>query len=153
MTITQIRICEAIARHFRIKKQIVVDKVKEYFKLNGEQLPVFEISIVDEIKYGGSVWFKIGTTKTTTAPNKLWQYDRFKKTSLYVEIDELLNAGDVQCVGVYIGGALLAVSKDTAYAGTGGLLIKENNFSNVGYVFELFENYLLRLYGEISVLS
>lgn len=144
MNLVQVRICEALARHFKESKMFFSDKLREHFKdIETEEHPVVSIEH-DSHKCGGRVFLNIGSSKATPASNKLWRYKDFVKTGLYSEVEDQLSNYDAECVCFYTGGALLAVSKDNAYRGKGGLFIKENDDSSEGYVIELFENYLSR---------
>jgi hypothetical protein len=136
MTLVQVRVCEALAKHYRVKKQIVSDSIKEYLKDLGEEHPVIEARVKD-------AFLRIGTTKDTIALGKLFFYRLFIKTDLYASAIMLFENEDVECVAFYSGGALMAISEASQYDGEGGVLLRDPD-KTLGYAIEPMCHYLSR---------
>jgi hypothetical protein len=138
MILTQVRMCEALARHFKVSKASVVNEVKAYFEsIETKENPIIEITIKEQSMI-------LGASQDAPKMDKLWRYKKFITTSLYSHVEDCIGNLGAEAVCFYTAGALLAVSIDCDYSGMGGLLIKENVHSGKGYVIELFENYLMR---------
>jgi hypothetical protein len=136
MTLVQVRVCEALAKHYRVKKQIVSDSIKEYLKDLGEEHPVIEAKVRDAS-------LRIGTTKDTIALGKLFFYRLFIKTDLYANAIMLFENEDVECVAFYSGGVLMAISEASQYDGEGGVLLRDSD-KTLGYAIEPMAHYLKR---------
>lgn len=136
MTLVQVRVCEALAKHYRVKKQIVSDNVKAYLKDLCEEHPVIHATVSDNR-------LRIGTSKDTLALGKMFFYRLFVKTDLYASAITLFENEDVECVAFYSGGALMVISEDSQYNGEGGILIRDPA-RTLGYVIEPMAHYLKR---------
>lgn len=136
MTLIQVRICEALAKHYRVKKATVTDSVKAYLKDLGEEHPVIEVTVSGE-------HLRIGASKDTLALGKMFFYRLFVKTDLYASAITLFENEDVECVAFYSGGALMVISEASQYDGEGGVLIRDPA-KTLGYAIEPMAHYLKR---------
>jgi hypothetical protein len=136
MTLIQVRVCEALAKHYRVKKATVTDSVKAYLKDLGEEHPVIEVTVSNE-------HLRIGTSKNTCPVGKMFFHRLFVKTDLYAEAIMLFENDEVECVAFYSGGALMVISEAYEYNGVGGLFIRDPDKKN-GYSIEPMAHYLQR---------
>ena len=136
MTLIQVRVCEALAKHYRVKKQIVSDNVKAYLRDLGEEHPVIEVTVSGE-------HLRIGTSKDTLTLGKMFFYRLFIKTDLYAEAIMLFENEEVGCVAFYSGGALMVISEASQYDGEGGVFLRDPD-KTLGYAIEPMAHYLKR---------
>jgi hypothetical protein len=136
MTLIQVRICEALAKHYRVKKATVADSVKAYLKDIGEEHPVIEVTVSDH-------HLRIGASKDTLTLGKMFFYRLFIKTDLYAEAIMLFENDEVECVAFYSGGALMVISEASQYDGEGGVFLRDAA-KTLGYAIEPMAHYLKR---------
>ena len=136
MTLIQVRVCEALAKHYRVKKALVMDSAKEYIKNLGEEHPVIEVEVANER-------LRVGTTKDTCPVGKLFFYNKFIKTELYADAIMLFENDEVECVAFYSGGALMVISEASQYDGEGGVFLRDTA-KTLGYAIEPMAHYLKR---------
>jgi hypothetical protein len=141
MNIIQSRVCDALARHHKIKRAIVSDMIKDSFSNVGEN-PVLDLEITKNIR--------IGTTKETIPLGKMFFYNLFIRSALYVEAINLFEASSVDCVAFYSGGATMMISEGYEYNGVGGIFLRSSDKKN-GYIIEPIAHYLEREYPVYSV--
>lgn len=137
MTLIQVRICEALAKHYRVKKATVADSVKAYLKDLGEEHPVIEVTVANE-------HLRIGASKDTLALGKMFFHRLFIKTDLYAEAIMLFENDEVECVAFYSGGALMVISEASQYDGEGGVFLRDPDKTS-GYAIEPMAHYLKRV--------
>ena len=136
MTLIQVRLCAALAKHYRAKKATVTDSVKAYLKDLGEEHPVIEVTVSGK-------HLRIGTSKDTLTLGKMFFYRLFVKTDLYANAITLFENEEVECVAFYSGGALMVIAEAYDYNGVGGLFIRDPDKKN-GYIIEPMAHYLSR---------
>jgi hypothetical protein len=137
MTLIQVRICEVIAKHYRVKKAQVTDNVKEYLKNLGEEHPVVEVTLNNNL-------LRVGTSKDTIAVGKMFFHRLFIKTDLYAETIMMFENEEVECVCFYSGGAVMAISEASQYDGVGGIFLRDPDKTS-GYAIEPLAHYLQRV--------
>lgn len=140
MTLIQVRVCEALAKHYRVRRADVTERAKEYFRSVGEH-PVLDIEISKNIR--------IGTTKETLPLGKLLFYKLFVKSALYAEAINLFEAESVYSVAFYSGGTTMVISEAREYDGIGGIFLRYSDKKD-GYIIEPIAHYLEREYPVYS---
>lgn len=135
MTREQLSVCDAISKHFKLRKADTRTYVEEYIKYDGAvNRPVIEVSSPDGV-------FNVGISKHTMTVPKMLFFKYFKKTELYADVVNLTNNENVDFVVFYSGKALIAIYRADNYEGIGGIFLKQEN-TNTGYAIEPIEHYL-----------
>ena len=136
MTKQQLETCNAITRHFKVKRAALVESVRGYLEEHGgEESPVVEISLDDP----HNISFRIGISKSELEVSQVLFFDKLVKTELYRDMRDLFSNEDVDFVVCESGKALIAIDRSNAYSGPGGLLVKNDKES---YVMQPIKHYL-----------
>jgi hypothetical protein len=140
MTREQLSVCDAICRHFRLRKADVRTEVKEYIKHNGgENAPVIEIDTP-----AGTL--RVGMSKHTIPVAEMLFFKKLEKTDLYADALNLISNEHVDFITFYSGKAVMVMYDAAAYSGLGGIFVKtEKNV--IGYVIETIDHYLKDTYS------
>lgn len=143
MTREQNSVCIAVAKHFGIKKAIVLEEAKQYLKDLGADHPVIEL---DNCFLSG---FKFGISKNTIGIGKMLFYRLLEKTELFSDMQNLLANEQVEFVAFSSGGALLTMYECAEYDGIGGVFVKKEG-AYTGYVIEPISHFLKQHYPVYS---
>lgn len=119
MTKEQIGIYKALAKHFRIKPEIVKNIVERYLIDVGGEHPAITI----ELPFGKT--FRVGASKHSVRAGEMLFYKKFKKSELYGDAINLFENEEVDFVVFYSGSALMLVQPETYYDGYGGVFLKD----------------------------
>lgn len=119
MTKEQIGIYKALAKHFRIKPEIVKTIVERYLIEVGGEHPAITI----ELPWGTA--FRVGASKHSVKAGEMFFFKKFKKSELYGDAVNLLENEEVDFVVFYSGSALMLVRPETYYDGFGGVFLKD----------------------------
>ena len=114
----QIGICAALAKHFKIKPDVVKDIAKAYLAEVGGEHPVLDIEL-------GGKSFKIGASKHSIKVSEMLFFKKFKKTALYGDALNLFENEEVDFVVFYSGSALMMLMPEEYYDGYGGVFLKD----------------------------
>lgn len=119
MTKEQIGIYKALAKHFRIKPEIVKNIVERYLIDVGGEHPAITI----ELPFGKA--FRVGASKHSVSAGNMLFYKKFKQSGLYADAVNLFENEEVDFVVFYSGSALMLVQPETYYDGFGGVFLKD----------------------------
>ena len=119
MTKEQIGIYKALAKHFRIKPEIVKNIVERYLIDVGGEHPAITI----ELPFGKT--FRVGASKHSVRVGEMLFYKKFKKSELYGDTVNLFENEEVDFVVFYSGSALMLIQPETYYDGYGGVFLKD----------------------------
>jgi hypothetical protein len=139
MTTEQNGIVAALARHYKVKKQLVLDEIKANTEDENSPITTVNLNKFNEHHYRSLV---IGVTKTTIALGKTIFFKTFSKTDFYSEAVNLLKNCGAEVVVFYTGGQLMSVSLGDFYEGLGGIFVRKDMDEITGYVIEPFVHYL-----------
>jgi hypothetical protein len=136
MTSIQQSVCTAVSRHTKVKRDTVTQAVKDYLEEVGADSPVITIKL-DQVDFN----LTIGESKNTIRLGEMMFFKYLEKTDLFGDIVNML--GDrVDAVAFSAGEALLVARILPEYKGTGGIFVKRNSDSIVGYAIEPIAHYL-----------
>jgi len=139
MTTEQNGVAAALARHYKVKKQIVQDELKAGTEDEKSPITTLNLNKFNEHHYRTLV---IGSTRSTVSIGKTILFKTFSKTDFYSEAVNLLKNYSADVVVFYSGGQLMCVSLGDFYEGLGGVFVRADMDQKTGYVIEPFMNYL-----------
>lgn len=137
MTKVQQGICGAVSTHTGIKKDTVTKAVTDYLHDAGGENPIVNIEL-DRCGFS----LKIGESKNTIGLGKMMFFKYLEKTELFSEANNMLT-NEASAVAFYSGGALMVIRIAHEYNGIGGIFVKRNPESLVGYIIEPIRHYLI----------
>ena len=139
MTTEQNGVAAALARHYKIKKQLAQEEVKA--GTEDEKSPITTLNL-NKFNDNHSRTLVIGSTRATISLGKAVFFKTFSKTDFYSEVVNLLKNYSADVVVFYSGGQLMCVSLGDFYEGLGGVFVKKDMDEKTGYVIEPFTHYL-----------
>jgi hypothetical protein len=136
MTKVQQGLCAAISTYTKVKKATVTQVVEDYLKEEGCESPIITVAL-NQIDFE----FTVGVSQHTIPLGEMMFFKYLEKSSLFADMINMLR-DQVEAVAFYSGGALLVARIVPEYNGTGGIFVKRNKDSIVGYVIEPIQHYL-----------
>jgi hypothetical protein len=142
MNIQQVKVCSAVASHFKIPAKQVREVGEQYINSTQDAEPALRL---DLSAYCGAE-LNVGILKSTLALSAMPSFKHFQKSELYSEMLNLFENYEVELAVFLFGNKtqeqqLMCVRPARSYEGLGGIFCREAS-AKIGYVFELFSNYL-----------
>lgn len=145
MTNKQQEVVTQLARHFKVKRDIVRAVVEEILKAKGGASPILEIDL-REITEHTVATLSVATTAHTSKASQMLFYKSFARTELFSEAFNYLKNDGVDVVVFSSGSAVMCIRLAASYDGIGGIFVKERTDAREGYCIEPFINYLAEEY-------
>jgi hypothetical protein len=145
MTIEQVKVCEAVARHFGVKKATITEAANKYFNVLGADHPILELDLVEHI----NVTLRFFCSKNTMKLSDMFFHKKLKKTELYSDILNTFNNTHADALVFLSGKAPVVIHEGHYYSGIGGILMQGEGRTE-GYICEPIEHYLEEEYPKIN---
>ena len=139
MTLEQNGIVAALARHYKVKKQLALDEIKANTEDENSPITTVNLNKFNEHHYRSLV---IGVTSATITIGKAIFFKTISKTAFYSETVNLIKNCGAEVVVFYSGGQLMSIRLGDFYEGLGGVFVKKDIDEKMGYVIEPFSHYL-----------
>lgn len=143
MTSEQVGICSAVSKHFKIAKKVIAAQAEEYFADMRGNHPVLSLDLA-------GTKLSIGVSKNTLRVGEMLFFKYLEKSKLYEDLLNLFTNSGAEAIVFFSGSfeqkILMTLSEEPFYTGVGGIFIRKNIDSALGYAIEPIANYLQRKY-------
>lgn len=143
MTRVEISLYTELARHFKVSKEYVKNKINTHIQNVKLETGVEKSSFVElDLDNLGSI--TVGTSENEFPLIKFMFFDKFKKSDLYLDFKNAFNNDGADFIVFRVSSYLFCATEAVEYSGVGGILSTDGK--GEGYVIQPLANLLKEKY-------